>query len=85
MRAKDYVPDGTLTNTSIMLGCEEMADQVVNTMEKVRIAGVHVMTFGQYMRPSKRHMPVSTLFTFGCLYVVLLLFKFYRGEKNGHV
>ena len=85
MRAKDYAPAGTLTKTSIMLGCGETPDQVVNTMEKVRAAGVDVMTFGQYMRPSKRHMPVSTLFTFGCLYVVLLLFKFYRGDKKGHV
>lgn len=28
-------------------------------MEKVRAAGVDVFTLGQYMRPSKRHMPVS--------------------------
>ena len=63
MRAKDYVPDDTRTNTSIMLGCEETPDQVVNTMEKVRAAGVDVMTFGQYMRPSKRHMPVSEYVT----------------------
>nr|XP_043625156.1 lipoyl synthase 1, mitochondrial [Erigeron canadensis] len=58
MRAKDYAPAGTLTKTSIMLGCGETPDQVVNTMEKVRAAGVDVMTFGQYMRPSNRHMPV---------------------------
>nr|DAD22997.1 TPA_asm: hypothetical protein HUJ06_024460 [Nelumbo nucifera] len=32
-------------------------------MEKVRAAGVDVMTFGQYMRPSKHHMPVSEYVT----------------------
>eukprot|EP00262_Sarcandra_glabra_P008010 TRINITY_DN21180_c0_g1_i1.p1 TRINITY_DN21180_c0_g1~~TRINITY_DN21180_c0_g1_i1.p1 ORF type:complete len:391 (+),score=57.08 TRINITY_DN21180_c0_g1_i1:106-1278(+) len=61
--AKDCAPAGTLTKTSIMLGCGETPDQVVRTMEKVRAAGVDVMTFGQYMRPSKRHMPVSEYIT----------------------
>lgn len=61
--AKDYAPASTLTKTSIMLGCGETPDQVVRTMEKVRAAGVDVMTFGQYMRPSKRHMPVSEYVT----------------------
>ncbi|XP_072984383.1 lipoyl synthase, mitochondrial [Typha latifolia] len=61
--AKEYAPAGTLTKTSIMLGCGETPDQVVSTMEKVREAGVDVMTFGQYMRPSKRHMPVSEYVT----------------------
>lgn len=63
MMAKDHAPAGTLTKTSIMLGCGETPDQVVKTMEKVRAAGVDVMTFGQYMRPSKRHMPVSEYIT----------------------
>ncbi|RVX08441.1 Lipoyl synthase, mitochondrial [Vitis vinifera] len=61
--AKEYADAGTLTKTSIMLGCGETPDQVVRTMEKVRAAGVDVMTFGQYMRPSKRHMPVSEYIT----------------------
>ncbi|KNA13564.1 hypothetical protein SOVF_115480 [Spinacia oleracea] len=61
--AKEYAPSGTLTKTSIMLGCGETPDQVVSTMEKVRAAGVDVMTFGQYMRPTKRHMQVSEYIT----------------------
>ncbi|XP_021726382.1 lipoyl synthase 2, mitochondrial-like [Chenopodium quinoa] len=61
--AKEYAPAGTLTKTSVMLGCGETPDQVVSTMEKVRAAGVDVMTFGQYMRPTKRHMPVSEYIT----------------------
>ncbi|CAH2051112.1 unnamed protein product, partial [Thlaspi arvense] len=61
--AKHHAPAGTLTKTSVMLGCGETPDQVVKTMEKVRAAGVDVMTFGQYMRPSKRHMPVAEYVT----------------------
>ncbi|XP_011025577.1 PREDICTED: lipoyl synthase, mitochondrial-like [Populus euphratica] len=63
LMAKEYAPAGTLTKTSIMLGCGETPEQVVKTMEKVRAAGIDVMTFGQYMRPSKRHMPVSEYIT----------------------
>lgn len=76
--AKEYAPVGTLTKTSIMLGCGETPEQVVSTMEKVRAAGVDVMTFGQYMRPSKRHMPVSE-------YVTPEAFENYRllGEEMG--
>eukprot|EP00271_Cylindrocystis_brebissonii_P003673 TRINITY_DN14897_c0_g1_i1.p1 TRINITY_DN14897_c0_g1~~TRINITY_DN14897_c0_g1_i1.p1 ORF type:complete len:466 (-),score=60.54 TRINITY_DN14897_c0_g1_i1:772-2169(-) len=61
--AKEMAPPGTLTKTSIMLGCGETPDQVFTTMEKVRAAGVDVMTFGQYMRPSRKHMPVSDFIT----------------------
>jgi len=61
--AKKYAPPGTLTKTSIMLGCGETPAQVVNTMKSVRDAGVDVMTLGQYMRPTKRHMPVSEFVT----------------------
>ena len=41
----------------------ELVAQVFRTMEKVREAGVDVMTFGQYMRPSRKHMPVSEYVT----------------------
>ncbi|KAF5740555.1 hypothetical protein HS088_TW11G00629 [Tripterygium wilfordii] len=61
--AKDCAPAGTLTKTSIMLGCGETPDQIVKTMERVTAAGVNVMTFGEYMRSSKRHMPVSEYVT----------------------
>lgn len=61
--AKELAPRGTFTKTSIMLGCGEHPDQVMRTMEKVREAGVDVMTFGQYMRPTRRHMAVSEYVT----------------------
>ncbi|MCO5561072.1 hypothetical protein L7F22_014693 [Adiantum nelumboides] len=61
--AKFMAAPGTLTKTSIMLGCGETPAQVIRTMERVKDAGVDVMTFGQYMRPTKRHMPVSEYVT----------------------
>eukprot|EP00892_Ulva_mutabilis_P001526 jgi/Ulvmu1/11374/UM075_0036.1 len=52
-----------VTKTSMMLGCGETQDQVVSAMQQLRDAGVDVVTFGQYMRPTKRHMAVSEYVT----------------------
>mmetsp|Transcript_8151 Transcript_8151/g.25635 ORF Transcript_8151/g.25635 Transcript_8151/m.25635 type:complete len:380 (+) Transcript_8151:8-1147(+) len=48
-----------VTKTSIMLGVGERDDEVRQTLRDARDAGVQVVTFGQYLRPSKGHMPVQ--------------------------
>lgn len=48
-----------VTKSSIMLGCGEEPEEVVATMEALREHKVDVVTLGQYMRPTKRHMPVA--------------------------
>ncbi|CAE6533362.1 unnamed protein product [Rhizoctonia solani] len=48
-----------LTKTSIMLGVGETEEQVIDTLKALRANSVDVVTFGQYMRPTKRHMKVS--------------------------
>lgn len=48
-----------VTKTSIMLGCGETDAEVQQTLEDLREAHVDVVTFGQYMRPTKRHMKVT--------------------------
>ena len=52
-----------ITKSSIMLGCGETPEEVVATMRTLRENGVDVVTLGQYMRPTKRHMPVSEYVT----------------------
>lgn len=52
-----------ITKTSIMLGCGEQPQEVLHAMQALRDAGVDVVTLGQYMRPTKRHMPVSEYVT----------------------
>lgn len=53
-----------LTKTSIMLGCGETAQEVRDALLELRTrAGVDVVTLGQYMRPTKRHMAVSEFVT----------------------
>ncbi|KAG0230503.1 hypothetical protein BGW42_000924 [Actinomortierella wolfii] len=47
-----------LTKTSMMLGCGETEEEVIHAMDELRKADVDVLTLGQYMRPTKRHMRV---------------------------
>jgi len=52
-----------LTKTSLMLGCGETAAEIRATLRDLRAAGVDVVTFGQYLRPTKRHMKVQEFVT----------------------
>ncbi|KAK7463710.1 hypothetical protein VKT23_005648 [Stygiomarasmius scandens] len=48
-----------VTKTSVMLGVGETHDQVMDALKELRKVDVDVVTFGQYMRPTKRHMKVD--------------------------
>ncbi|TEB39258.1 mitochondrial Lipoyl synthase [Coprinellus micaceus] len=48
-----------VTKTSIMLGVGENSEQVLDALKELRKVDVDVVTFGQYMRPTKRHMKVD--------------------------
>ncbi|KAH8988905.1 Lipoyl synthase [Lactarius akahatsu] len=48
-----------VTKTSIMLGVGETEDQIMDALRELRKVDVDVVTFGQYMRPTKRHMKVD--------------------------
>ncbi|KAJ2009386.1 hypothetical protein GGI04_000508 [Coemansia thaxteri] len=52
-----------LTKSSIMLGVGETDAEVLQTMKDLRSAGVDIVTLGQYMRPTKRHMKVHEYVT----------------------
>ena len=46
-----------------MLGVGETDDEVRRAMGDIRDAGVSVLTLGQYLRPSARHLPVAEYVT----------------------
>ncbi|KLO20235.1 Lipoyl synthase [Schizopora paradoxa] len=48
-----------VTKTSMMLGVGETEEQVTAALRELRNVDVDVVTFGQYMRPTKRHMKVD--------------------------
>ena len=56
-RAKETVPS-LITKTSLMLGFGETDEQVLQTLKDLRAIDCDVVTFGQYMRPTKKHMKV---------------------------
>ncbi len=47
-----------LIKSSLMLGLGETADEVAQAMDDLRAAGVHLLTLGQYLRPTANHLPV---------------------------
>lgn len=47
------------TKTSLMLGLGETDEEVRRTLRDLRGVGCDVVTFGQYLQPQKRHLPVE--------------------------
>ena len=55
--AKEIAP-GTPTKSGLMLGLGERTDEVLAVMGDLRAHGVDILTLGQYLRPSPRHLPI---------------------------
>lgn len=51
------------TKSGIMLGLGEMEEEVMETMQELRDANVDIVTIGQYLQPSKKHLPVKEFIT----------------------
>jgi lipoyl synthase len=60
--AKTIAPE-IITKTSLMLGLGETRAEILETMRDVRVAGVDIVTFGQYLRPTRNHLPVERYVT----------------------
>ncbi len=66
--------DGSLlTKSGIMVGLGENENEVLATMRDAREAGCDIFTIGQYLQPTRRHLPVVD-------YVVPDKFDYYKGE-----
>lgn len=62
IRAKNSI-EGLVTKTSLMLGLGETDEEIVETMSDLKRNGVDIVTFGQYMQPTKRHLKVKEYVT----------------------
>ncbi|MGA8852557.1 MAG: lipoyl synthase [Christiangramia sp.] len=60
-----YLKDNGIkrTKSGIMLGLGEQEEEVIQTLKDLREAGVDVVTIGQYLQPSKKHLPVKQFIT----------------------
>ncbi|MBD3898597.1 lipoyl synthase [Halomonas sp. ML-15] len=56
--AKHHKPE-VLTKTSLMLGLGETEEEILATFDDLREIGVDIVTLGQYLRPTKNHLPVE--------------------------
>jgi lipoic acid synthetase len=69
-----YLKDkGLKTKSGIMLGMGETEDEVLATLDDLRTSGVAILTMGQYMQPTPRHLAVAE-------YVTPEKFAFYKQE-----
>ena len=60
--AKNRAPE-RYTKTSLMLGLGETDGEIERAMDDARAAGVDIFTMGQYLQPSKKHLPVVEFLT----------------------
>jgi len=54
---------GMRTKSGIMLGLGETSEEVVETMQDLRSVNVDILTIGQYLQPSPKHLPVEEFIT----------------------
>ena len=54
---------GMRTKSGIMLGLGEKEEEVIQTMDDLRAVGVQIMTIGQYLQPTPKHLPVKEFIT----------------------
>ena len=61
-RAKSQAPSG-VTKSGMMVGLGESWAEIVETMRDLRAVGCDLLTIGQYLRPSQKHIPLAKWYT----------------------
>jgi lipoic acid synthetase len=61
-RARQLAPAG-VTKSGIMVGLGENREEIQSVLESLRAVGCDVLTVGQYLSPSRRHLPVQRYYT----------------------
>ena len=56
--AKEMKPAG-LTKSGLMVGLGETWDEILQVMDDLRAVDVDILTIGQYLQPSKNHLPIQ--------------------------
>jgi lipoic acid synthetase len=61
-RTKSKTP-GRLTKSGMMMGVGETMEEVLQTMADLRDVSCDILTIGQYLRPSVKHLPITRYYT----------------------
>jgi lipoic acid synthetase len=59
LRAAKEFDAHLITKSGLMVGLGEDTEQIIATLKDLRAASVDVLTLGQYLQPSKEHLPVK--------------------------
>jgi lipoic acid synthetase len=59
LRNAKAIQPNAVTKTGIMLGLGETRDEVLDVMRDLRAIDVDILTLGQYLQPSKKHLPIE--------------------------
>jgi lipoyl synthase len=58
---KEHYPQ-IKTKSSLMVGLGESTEELISSMEDLRAVGVNIVTFGQYLQPSPKHLTVQRFY-----------------------
>jgi len=58
-----HLSAGMVTKTGVMVGLGESMDELVETFRDLGARGVDILTVGQYLRPSRDHLPIARFYT----------------------
>jgi lipoyl synthase len=61
-RAKGMQPN-TPTKSSLMVGLGETREEIIETMDDLRANNVEILTIGQYLQPTKKHLKVEKYYS----------------------
>lgn len=81
---KKFSP-GMVTKSGVMVGLGESLDELIDVFRDLGERGVDILTVGQYLRPSKDHLPIARFYTpeeFQFLKVEALRFGFRHVESG---
>jgi lipoic acid synthetase len=60
--AKRLTP-GIVTKSGVMVGLGESAEELIDVFRDLGTRGVNILTVGQYLRPSRDHLPIARFYT----------------------
>lgn len=60
--AKELWPEA-ITKSGLMVGLGETQEEILTVMEDLREVNVDILTLGQYLQPSRRHLPIDRYYT----------------------
>ncbi|MCB0039301.1 MAG: lipoyl synthase, partial [Caldilinea sp.] len=62
-KAKAIAGGKVVTKSGLMLGLGEKEEEVLQAMDDLRAHDVDIMTIGQYLQPSRFHLPIERYYT----------------------